>query len=203
MAEFGEERRQFVPIAEIPKVLTQAILAAEDANFYQHGGVDMNGIARALLANLWRSKSQGASTISMQVARNVYLTAEKTYTRKIYEVLMTFKLEHELSKDQILQIYMNQIYLGRRAYGFGAASQTYFNKPLRDITIAEAAMLAGLPKAPSAYNPVRNPRRAQIRQHYVIDRIRDLGYITEQQAVEAKIEKLGIKGAPKGENIHA
>ena len=203
LAEFGEERRQFVPIAEIPKVLTQAILAAEDANFYQHGGVDMKGIARALLANLGRSKSQGASTISMQVARNVYLTAEKTYTRKIYEVLMTFKLEHELSKDQILQIYMNQIYLGRRAYGFGAASQTYFNKPLRDITIAEAAMLAGLPKAPSAYNPVRNPRRAQIRQHYVIDRMRDLGYITEQQAVEAKIEKLGIKGAPKGENIHA
>ena len=203
LAEFGEERRQFVPIAEIPKVLTQAILAAEDANFYQHGGVDMKGIARALLANLGRSKSQGASTISMQVARNVYLTAEKTYTRKIYEVLMTFKLEHELSKDQILQIYMNQIYLGRRAYGFGAASQTYFNKPLRDITIAEAAMLAGLPKAPSAYNPVRNPRRAQIRQHYVIDRMRDLGYITEQQAVKAKIEKLGIKGAPKGENIHA
>jgi len=203
LAEFGEERRQFVPIAEIPKVLTQAILAAEDANFYQHVGVDMKGIARAVLANLGRSKSQGASTISMQVARNVYLTAEKTYTRKIYEVLMTFKLEHELSKDQILQIYMNQIYLGRRAYGFGAASQTYFNKPLRDITIAEAAMLAGLPKAPSAYNPVRNPRRAQIRQHYVIDRMRDLGYITEQQAAKAKIEKLGIKGAPKGESIHA
>jgi len=203
MAEFGEERRQFVPIKEIPEVLTQAILAAEDANFYQHNGVDMKGIARALLANLGRSKSQGASTISMQVARNVYLTAEKTYTRKIYEILMTFKLEHELSKDQILQIYMNQIYLGRRAYGFGAASQTYFNKPLKDITVAEAAMLAGLPKAPSAYNPVRNPRRAQIRQHYVIDRMTELGYITPQQAKKAKAEKLGVKGSVQSESVHA
>lgn len=203
MAEFGEERRQYIPFNEVPPVLTNAILAAEDANFFQHNGVDYKGMVRAVLANLGRSKSQGASTISMQVARNVYLTAEKTYTRKIYEVLMTFKLEYELSKEQILQIYINQIYLGRRAYGFGAASQTYFNKPLRDISLAEAAMLAGLPKAPSAYNPVRNPKRAKLRQHYVLNRMEALGFITATEASNAKSAPLGIKGSVKRTSVHA
>ncbi len=203
MAEFGEERRQYIPFNEVPPVLTNAILAAEDANFFQHNGVDYKGMVRAVLANLGRSKSQGASTISMQVARNAYLTAEKTYTRKIYEVLMTFKLEYELSKEQILQIYINQIYLGRRAYGFGAASQTYFNKPLRDISLAEAAMLAGLPKAPSAYNPVRNPKRAKLRQHYVLNRMEALGFITATEASNAKSAPLGIKGSVKRTSVHA
>ena len=157
IGEFGEERRNLTPIATIPKVMKDAVLAAEDARFYDHGGVDYKGMVRAGLANLNRVKSQGASTITMQVARNVYLSSEKTLTRKIYEVLLTFKLEHLLTKDQILEIYLNQIFLGNRAYGFAAASEAYFGKPLKDITIAEAAMLAGLPKAPGANNPVNNP----------------------------------------------
>lgn len=154
LAEYGEERRELTPIAQIPQVMKDAVLAAEDARFFEHGGVDYVGMVRAGLANFGRSKSQGASTISMQVARNVYLTAEKTYTRKIYEVLLTFKLEHMLTKEQILEIYMNQIFLGHRAYGFAAAAQAYYGKPLKDITVDEAAMLAGLPKAPSAFNPI-------------------------------------------------
>ena len=141
MGEFGEERRNLTPITEIPKVMTNAVLAIEDARFYQHGGVDYLGVIRAGLANVGKAKSQGASTITMQVARNVYLSSEKTFTRKIYEILLTFKLEHLLSKDQILEIYMNQIFLGNRAYGFAAASEAYYGKPLKDITIAEAAML--------------------------------------------------------------
>ncbi len=203
MGEFGEERREFVPIEDVPLVLTRAVLAAEDANFFSHNGVDMKGMARAVLANFGRAKSQGASTISMQVARNVYLSAEKTYTRKIYEVLMTFKLEYQLSKAQILQIYMNQIYLGRRAYGFAAASRTYFNKPLDQLSIAEAAMLAGLPKAPSAYNPIRNPKRARVRQLYIIDRMQINGFITAAQAAEAKVEKLVINRPSNDDSLHA
>ena len=143
--------------------------------FRSHGGVDYIGLLRASLANLGRVKSQGASTITMQVARNVYLSSEKTFTRKIYEVLLTLKLEHLLSKDQIFEIYLNQIYLGQRAYGFASAAETYFGKPLKDISIAEAAMLAGLPKAPSAYNPVSNPKRARARQLYIIERMQENG----------------------------
>jgi penicillin-binding protein 1A len=161
LGEFGEERRNLTPINEIPAVMKNAVLAIEDARFYSHSGVDYKGLMRAGVANLGRAKSQGASTITMQVARNVYLSTEKTFTRKLYEVLLTFKLEHLLSKDQILEIYMNQIFLGNRAYGFAAACETYFGKPLKDITIAEAAMLAGLPKAPSAFNPITNPSRAR------------------------------------------
>ena len=138
IGEFGEERRSLTPIAEIPKVMKDAVLAIEDARFYEHNGVDYKGMLRAGIANLGRSKSQGASTITMQVARNVYLSSEKTFTRKLYEVLLTFKLEHLLSKDQILEIYMNQIYLGNRAYGFAAAAEAYFGKPMKDLTIAEA-----------------------------------------------------------------
>ncbi|MGE5115776.1 MAG: transglycosylase domain-containing protein, partial [Betaproteobacteria bacterium] len=152
LGEFGEERRNFVPIGQIPKVMQDAVLAIEDARFYQHGGVDYLGIVRAGLASFNEYKSQGASTITMQVARNFYLSTEKTFTRKIYEILLALKIESQLSKQQILEVYMNQIYLGQRAYGFAAASEIYFGKPLKDITVAEAAMLAGLPKAPSAYN---------------------------------------------------
>src|SRR5688572_19493746 len=144
IGEFGEERRNLTPIAAIPKLVKEAVLAAEDTRFYDHGGVDYKGMVRAGLANMNRVKSQGASTITMQVARNVYLSSEKTLTRKIYEVLLTFKLEHLLTKDQIFEIYLNQIYLGNRAYGFAAASEAYFGKPLQDLSIAEAAMLAGL-----------------------------------------------------------
>ena len=203
IGEFGEERRRLTPIKEIPKVMTQAVLAIEDARFYEHGGVDYKGVLRAALANVGSFKSQGASTITMQVARNVYLSSEKTYTRKIYEILLTFKLEHLLTKDQILEIYMNQIFLGNRAYGFAAASETYFGKPLSSISIAEAAMLAGLPKAPSAYNPIRNPKRARSRQLHIIDRMLENGFITADQAATAKQAELTIKPSADLNKVHA
>ena len=193
--EFGEERRNLVPFEDIPPVMVNAVLAIEDARFFEHSGVDYRGMLRAALANLGQAKSQGASTITMQVARNVYLSSEKSYLRKIYEVLLTFKLEHLLTKEQILEIYMNQIFLGHRAYGFAAASQIYFGKPLKDVTLAEAAMLAGLPKAPSAYNPISNPRRARSRQLHIIDRMLDNGFITALQAVAAKDEPLELRRA--------
>ncbi len=203
IGEFGEERRNLTPIKDIPKVMKDAVLAIEDARFFSHGGVDYLGVIRAGLANVGRSKAQGASTITMQVARNVYLSAEKTYTRKIYEILLTFKLEHLLTKDQILEIYMNQIFLGNRAYGFAAASDAYFGKPLKDISIAEAAMLAGLPKAPSAYNPIVNPKRARSRQLYIIERMEENGFITSAQAIAAKAEELVVKTGPDAGRVHA
>ena len=203
IGEFGEERRNLTPISTVPKVMKDAVLAAEDSRFYDHGGVDYKGMVRAGLANLNRVKSQGASTITMQVARNVYLSSEKTLTRKIYEVLLTFKLEHLLSKDQIFEIYLNQIYLGNRAYGFAAASEAYFGKPLKDISIAEAAMLAGLPKAPGANNPVNNPARARGRQMYVIDRMQESGFITAEQAADAKKEELHLRDAADPNRLHA
>ena len=203
LGEFGEERRTLTPIDNIPDVMIDAVLAIEDARFYQHSGVDYLGVIRAGLANVSRAKSQGASTITMQVARNVYLSSEKTFTRKLYEILLTFKMEHALSKDQILEIYMNQIFLGNRAYGFAAASEAYFGKPLKDITVAEAAMLAGLPKAPSAYNPIINPKRARARQLYIIERMQDNGFITPAQAVAAKKQELRIKSGPASDRVHA
>lgn len=203
LGEFGEERRTLTPINEIPKVMVDAVLAIEDTRFFEHGGVDYKGMLRAALANLGKVKSQGASTITMQVARNVYLSTEKTYTRKIYEVLLTFKLEHLLSKEKILEIYMNQIFLGHRAYGFAAASEVYFGKPLKDVTIAEAAMLAGLPKAPSAYNPISNPKRARIRQLYIIERMAENGFITQEQASIARDEPLQLRNASHSDRVNA
>jgi penicillin-binding protein 1A len=204
LGEFGEERRTLTPIAEIPQVMQDAVLAIEDSRFFEHGGVDYKGLVRATLANLGKAKSQGASTITMQVARNVYLSSEKTFTRKIYEILLTFKLEHLLTKNQILEIYMNQIFLGNRAYGFAAASETYFGKPLKSISIAEAAMLAGLPKAPSAYNPISNPKRARARQLHIIERMEENGFITAQQAQQAKQEPLKIRAAnASNTRVHA
>jgi penicillin-binding protein 1A len=203
IGEFGEERRKLTPVSEIPKVMIHAVLAIEDARFYQHGGVDYLGVIRAGLANVGKAKSQGASTITMQVARNVYLSSEKTFTRKIYEILLTFKLEHLLSKDQILEIYMNQIFLGNRAYGFAAASEIYFGKPLKDITIAEAAMLAGLPKAPSTFNPISNPQRARTRQRYIIDRMVENGFISDKEASIAKNQTLTIRPGNNNQQVHA
>ncbi len=190
LGEFGEERRNFLSIDQIPKVMQDAVLAIEDARFYQHGGVDYLGVIRAGLANFGESRSQGASTITMQLARNFYLSSEKTFTRKIYEILLALKIEGRLSKAQILEVYMNQIYLGQRAYGFAAASEIYFGKPLKDISVAEAAMLAGLPKAPSAYNPIANPRRATVRQLYIIDRMLENGFITREQHEQARTQPL-------------
>lgn len=181
LGEFGQERRALVKIADVPDSMKHAILSAEDDSFYQHGGVDYMGVLRAALSNLTGGAKQGASTITMQVARNFFLTKEKTFTRKFNEVLLAFKIEHYLSKDDILQLYINQIYLGQRSYGFASAAQIYFGKPLDKLSIAEAAMLAGLPKAPSSYNPVVNPKRAKLRQLYVLRRMQQLHYITPEE----------------------
>jgi len=194
IGEFGEERRNIIAIEEIPSYLKNAVVAIEDERFYTHGGVDYWGVLRATLANLRGRLAQGASTITMQVARNFFLTNEKSFTRKIYEVLLAWKIESNLSKEQILELYMNQIYLGQRAYGFGSAAQIYFGKDIQRISIAEAAMLAGLPKAPSAYNPVVNYRRAKIRQEYILQRMRDLKMITPSQYQSAMTETLHIRG---------
>jgi penicillin-binding protein 1A len=202
LGEFGEERRSFVPIAQIPQVMKDAVLAAEDARFYQHGGVDYKGVLRAALENLRDARSQGASTITMQVARNFYLPTEKTFTRKIYEILLALKIESVLSKNQILEVYMNQIYLGQRANGFAAAAEIYFGKKLADVTVAEAAMLAGLPKAPSAYNPIANPKRATARQRYIINRMFETGFITEAQHEAALAQPLTYR-SPEGNETHA
>ncbi|QJQ05918.1 penicillin-binding protein 1A [Undibacterium piscinae] len=203
IAEFGEERRNVVRFADIPELMKKAVLAIEDDRFYEHGGVDYLGIARAAVHNLTGGPKQGASTITQQVARNFFLSSEQTFKRKIYEVLLAWKIEQNLSKDQILEIYMNQIYLGQRSYGFSSAAQIYFGKSLKEITVAEAAMLAGLPKAPSAYNPVANPKRATVRQQYILQRMKQLGYITEAQYEIAKVEQLHIKTDSAEFGIHA
>jgi len=194
IGEFGEERRAVVKIDAVPKQMREAILAAEDERFYQHGGVDYVGVLRAALSNFMSGGArQGASTITMQVARNFFLTKEKTVTRKFNEMLLAFKIEHSLSKDQILELYVNQIYLGQRAYGFAAAAQIYFGKSLDQLTIAEMAMLAGLPKAPSSFNPVVNPKRAKLRQQYVLRRMRELDFITDEQWHTADKQTLAVK----------
>jgi penicillin-binding protein 1A len=197
IGEFGEERRSVVPLNEIPVFLKYAVIAIEDDRFYSHSGVDYWGVLRATLANLRGRLSQGASTITMQVARNFFLSNEKTFTRKLYEVLLAWEIESQLTKDKILEIYMNQIYLGQRAYGFASASKIYFGKELKDISVAEAAMLAGLPKAPSAYNPVSNFKRAKIRQEYILQRMRDLSYITPAEYEKAMAETIKVRGLGK------
>src|SRR5688572_3322906 len=167
IGEFGEERRSVISITEVPEPLKNAVIAAEDERFYEHPGIDYVGVLRAAWANLIAGRSrQGASTITMQVARNFFLSSEKTLTRKLYEALLAFKIEHSLSKEQILELYVNQIYLGQRAYGFAAASQAYYGKALDRLSLAEISMLAGLPKAPSV-NPGSNPTRAKPRRQYV------------------------------------
>lgn len=194
IGEFGEERRQFVRVQEVPEMMKQAVLAAEDERFYQHPGIDTVGILRAAYANfIGGGKRQGASTITMQVARNFFLKSEKTLTRKLYEVLLSFKIENGLSKDEILQIYLNQIYLGQRAYGFAAAARIYFGKNIAELSLAEMAMLAGLPKAPSSFNPVANPKRAKLRQQYVLRRMRELDFIDTNQHEVAIKEALSVR----------
>jgi penicillin-binding protein 1A len=194
IGEFGEERRAVVKIEAVPKEMREAILAAEDERFYQHGGIDYVGVIRAALSNFMSGGArQGASTITMQVARNFFLSKEKTLTRKFNEMLLAFKIEHSLTKDQILELYINQIYLGQRAYGFAAAAQIYFGKTLDQLSVAEMAMLAGLPKAPSSFNPVVNPKRAKLRQQYVLRRMRELDFISDEQWQAADKEALTVK----------
>lgn len=204
IGEFGEERRAVVKLEQVPKSLVDAIVAAEDERFYQHGGVDYVGVARAALSNFTSGGvRQGASTITMQVARNFFLSKEKTLTRKFNEMLLAFKIEASLSKQQILELYINQIYLGQRAYGFASAAQIYYGKPLDQLTIAEHAMLAGLPKAPSRFNPVTNPARAKLRQQYVLRRMRELDMITPQQLADAGKEVPPVKQAMNEYGVRA
>ncbi|MBK7005525.1 MAG: PBP1A family penicillin-binding protein [Burkholderiales bacterium] len=203
IGEFGQERRDFVAIKDIPLIQKQALLAIEDSRFYSHGGVDFRGVARAVLADLKGGLRQGASTITMQVARDFYLTKEKLFSRKLTEVMLAYKMERTLTKDQILELYMNQVYLGQRAYGFSSAARIYFGKSLKDLTIAQAAMLAGLPQAPSRINPIANPKRATVRQHLVLKRMRDLGYITPAQYQQALREKLHVLEEGQSLNNHA
>ena len=203
IGEFGQERREFIAIKDIPLIQRQALLAIEDSRFYDHGGVDFKGVARAVLADLTGGLKQGASTITMQVARDFYLTKEKLFSRKLTEVMLAYKIERTLTKDQILELYMNQVYLGQRAYGFGSAARIYFGKPLKDLTIAQAAMLAGLPQAPSAINPMANPKRATARQRLVLTRMRDLGYIKEAQYKQALQENIHVLAEGQSFNNHA
>ncbi len=191
IGEFGEEKRAVVKIQDVPQVMKAAILAAEDDHFYQHGGVDFGGVARAAWANL-QGRREGASTITMQVARTFFLTREKTLARKLSEVLLAFKIEANLTKDQILELYINQIFLGQRAYGFGSAANVYFGKNLPDLTPAEAALLAGLPQAPSRQNPFVNPKKAQWRQQYVLKRMHDLGWLNDDLFKKAMAEPLRL-----------
>ena len=204
IGEFGQEHREYVPLKQIPAILKTALLVTEDEGFYTHGGIAFTGVLRAVAANLaGGGMAQGASTITMQVARNFFLSREKTYTRKLYEVMLAYKIEEALTKDQILELYMNQIYLGQRAYGFASAARTYFGKPVGELTIAEAAMLAGLPKAPAANNPIANPKRARARQLYILQRLREREYISEAQYRQAAREELRVRSGGQAFAIHA
>ena len=192
IGEFGEERRRPVLISEVPEHLKKALIAIEDARFYEHGGIDYLGLGRAVINNLTGGSKQGASTITQQLAKNFFLTNERTFTRKFYEALMAKKIEQNLTKDEILERYMNHIYLGERAYGFAAAADIYFGKEIKDLTIAESAMLATLPQAPSSNNPARNRKRADERQRYVLERMLELNFITQAQYKQARAETVQI-----------
>ena len=194
IGEFGEERRSVVSMQQVPKALVDAILAAEDERYFQHKGVDYLGVARAAIANFTHiGPRQGASTITMQVARNFFLSREKTLTRKVNEMLLAFKIESSLTKSQILELYINQIYLGQRAYGFASAARIYYGKTLEGLSLAEIAMLAGLPKGPSIFNPVANPARAKLRQQYVLRRMRELNVISAEEQANADKQPLAVK----------
>ncbi len=195
LAEYGEERRDFIKIKDTPKDMQNAILAIEDIRFYKHGGVDTKGIFRAAVNNILGGSKEGASTITMQVARNFYLSNERSFKRKINEALLAIKIEHSLNKEQILELYINQIFLGQRSYGFSAAAQIYFGKPLNKLNLAEIAVLAGLPKAPTNYNPFLYPKRAISRQRQVLANMKRYKFITETQYQEALNAPLHFKSA--------
>jgi len=202
IAQFGAERRQVLPLAQIPQLMQDAVIAVEDTRFREHWGIDPIGVARALLSNVTGGRRQGASTITQQVARTFFLSTRKTAERKIKEAMLAVKIEQTLSKDSILELYMNQIYLGQRAYGFGAAAQIYFGKPLAKLSIAEVAMLAGLPQNPAFANPISNRERADRRQQIVLRRMLDVGVITPQEWEAAKAERLQVR-SPLHATVHA
>jgi penicillin-binding protein 1A len=204
IGEFGEEHRDFVPIQKIPDLMKKSLLAIEDARFYEHGAIDFQRGIGAVYSNLRHGfGAGGGSTITMQVARNFFLSREKHIGRKVNEIALAYKIEAALSKDEILELYMNQIYLGQRAYGFSSAARTYFNKSLDQLSVAEMAMLAGLPQNPSRHNPVANPKRARERQHAVLKRMRELNYISESQYQQALAEPLRVNTRGQEFDTHA
>ena len=203
MAEFGEEHRAFIKIHDVPKKMKDAILAIEDRRFYQHKGVDMLGVGRAIIKNLSGAGHEGASTITMQVARNFFLSSDRTLRRKISEAFLSYKIEKNLNKDQILELYTNQIYLGQRAYGFGAAALVYYGKPLEKLSLAECALLAGLPKAPSNYNPFTNPKRAIQRQQEVLKNMLRYNFIDQKTFDEAIKQSLHFKESRQSRDLMA
>ncbi len=207
LAEYARERRLYVPIQAIPKLVTNAFIAAEDKNFYEHGGIDFSGIARATLLYVQQYGSgrrpQGASTITQQVAKNFLLTNEVSFSRKIKEALLSMKIERAFSKERILELYLNEIYLGMGAWGVAAASLLYFDKSVHELSVAEAAYLAALPKAPNNYHPFRQRERALERRNYVIERMVEDHYITAQEAAQARKEPLKITQRPTGAHMFA
>jgi penicillin-binding protein 1A len=203
IGEFGEEHRDFIPIKDMPELMKKSLLAIEDKRFYEHHGIDWVRAMGAAKANLGGALRQGGSTITMQVARNFFLTRDKFFSRKLTEVMLAMKIEAALNKDQILELYMNQIYLGQRSFGFGSAAQTYFGKPLKDLDVAETAMLAGLPQNPARHNPAVNPKRAKQRQQVVLKAMRDLDYITDAQYQKAMHETLHISRKGQDFDVHA
>jgi hypothetical protein len=203
IGEFGEEHRDFTPIAEVPDLMKKAVLAIEDSRFYEHGGIDWVRVMGAARANLRGSFRQGGSTITMQVARDFYLSKDKFISRKLAEAMLAYRIEDALGKDKILELYMNNIYLGQRSYGFASAAQAYFGKPLKELSIAETAMLAGLPQNPSRNNPAVNPKKARSRQQVVLRRMFELDYITEAQYGQAKKEQLHINHRGQEFDTHA
>jgi penicillin-binding protein 1A len=203
IGEFGEEHRDFIPIKDMPELMKKSLLAIEDKRFYEHHGIDWVRAMGAAKANLGGALRQGGSTITMQVARNFFLTRDKFFSRKLTEVMLALKIEAALNKEQILELYMNQIYLGQRSFGFGAAAQTYFGKPLKELDVAETAMLAGLPQNPARHNPAVNPKRAKQRQQVVLKAMRDLDYITDAQYQKALHETLHISRKGQDFDVHA
>ena len=205
IAEFGEERRAFVAIEKIPKDMKDAVLAIEDRRFYTHNGIDTTGVLRAIKNNVTGKSHEGASTITMQVAKNFFTApgVKRNLITKVKETLLALKIEKALKKDQILELYLNQIYLGQRAYGFAAAAQVYFGKPVENLTLAESALLAALPKAPSSYNPYVNPKRAIARQHEVLRDMQRFGFINQAQHDQALEQTLKFKKSKQSRDLQA
>lgn len=198
---FGHEKREYLRIEQFPKLMRDSLLAVEDSRFYEHPGIDVIGVLRAIVANATGGRTQGASTITQQVARTFFLTRERTLSRKLKEALLSLRIEQQLSKDQILELYMNQIYLGARTYGFAEAARTYFGKPIQQLSVAECAMLAGLPQNPAYANPIKSPKRAKDRQLVVLSRMRAEGVIDDIVYAAAKGEKLDVRN-PGEADVH-
>lgn len=197
MSEFARERRLYIPIQAVPNRVKAAFVSAEDKTFYEHHGLDFAGLARAMITNVKNMGSGrrpvGASTITQQVAKNFLLTSKQTYDRKIKEAILAMRIEQAYSKDRILELYLNEIFFGLGSYGIASAALTYFDKSVGELSIAESAYLAALPKGPNNYHPFRQPERAIERRNWVIDRMSENGYITAEEATEAKKQPLGVK----------